>query len=58
MGAVYPQKKPKPATDSISLSAYIIKQKNQRDVEICVAHTKQKTSSLTIEARVLKQLSF
>lgn len=58
MGAVHPQKKPKPATDSISLSAYINKQKNQRDVEMCVAHMKQKTSSLAIEARVLKQLSF
>lgn len=58
VGAAHPQEKPKPATDSISPSAYIIKWKNQRDVEMYVARTRKQISSLTTEARSLKQLSF
>lgn len=58
VGAVQPQEKPKPATDSISLSAYITKQKIRRDVEMSVAHMRKHVSSLMTEARVLRQLSF
>jgi len=57
MGAVHRQEIPKPTTDSVSLPAYIIKQKI-REILRYVAHMRKQISSLTTEARVLKQPSF